>query len=207
MDPVDLISRSELFAGLQDADIRSVADMSARRDFAAGETLFAQREPADAFYLIGSGKVEVGAQAGDDWVRYYNVGPGDAVGIVSFFGRTEHRTTAKATEPTVTLMLGRDALPVLRRMPALLLSIFKGRTQRIQMLVEAEEDLASLTQHEMQGRAESLRRLIDDLEDQAAGLHSEIHRAQVRLKLYESRLARAEGKRPFTAEEGRAQAT
>lgn len=61
------------------------------------------------------------------------------------------------------------------------------------MLVEAEEDLASLTQREMQGRAESLRRLIDDLEDQVAGLHSEIHRAQIRLRLYESRLARTQG--------------
>ena len=195
VDPIDLVRNSELFAGLQDDDIRNAAEMSARRDFAAGDTLFRQEEPSDAFYLIGSGKVEVGAQAGGDWVHYYNLGPGDVVGIVSFFGRAEHGTTARAVEPTATLMLSRDALPVLRRMPALLLSIFKSRTQRMQRLVEIEEDLKGLPREEIQERADSLRRLIEDLEDQSAALHNEIHRAQIRLKLHESHLTGMEGER------------
>lgn len=191
--PLDVVSNSELFAGLQESEIRTAAEMGAMKEFAEGEVLFRQDEPSDAFYLIGTGKVEVGAQVGQEWVHYYDLGPGDAVGIVSFFGRTEHRTTARAAQPTVTLMLGREALPALRRMPALLLSIFKSRTQRMQRLVEIEEDLSGLPLGEIRERAEGLRRLIDDLEDQVAALHNEIHRAQIRLKLYESRLARKEG--------------
>jgi CRP-like cAMP-binding protein len=194
MEAIDVVRSSELFAGLPESDVRAVADMSVRREFARGESLFGQDEPSDVFYLIGSGAVEVGAKVGEDWVHYYSLAPGDAAGIVSFFARTEHRTTARASEPTVALMLGREALPRLRRMPALLLSIFKSRTQRMLKLVEIEEDLEGLSREEIQERAASLRRLVDDLEDQAAALHNEIHRAQIRLKLHESRLAQAEGR-------------
>ncbi len=196
MDPIDLVRNSELFAGLQESDIRTVVEMSAVRKFERGETLFRQEESSDAFYLIGSGEVEVGAQAGEDWIHFYSLGPGDAAGIVSFFARTDHGTTARASEPTVTLMLDRGALPFLRRMPALLLSIFRSRTQRMQRLVEIEEDVQGLSRQEIQERADSLRRLIEDLEDQAAAVHNEIHRAQIRLKFYESHQAKMEVEGP-----------
>lgn len=193
LNPLDIVRHSDSFAGLPDSDAGAVAGLGRPRRFAPGEVLFRQEEPSDAFYLIGSGEVEVGVQVGEQWLHCYTLRPGDAAGIVSFFGRTQHRTTARAEGPAETLAFGREALARLREMPTVLISIFETRTQRMQKLVELQENLKGLSRPEIEKRADSLRRLIEDLEDQSTALYNEIHRAHIRLNLCESRLASLAG--------------
>jgi len=188
MNTVSFLRGVSLFSRLGKEDIGTVARMVRERKCKNGETLFRAGEQSDAFYLISEGRLEVGVETAKGWVHCYRLGRGEAAGIVSFFGRSEHRATARAAEDTVVLEVGRDALTQLREMPALLLSIFRERTDRMRMLVEKEEDLSSLSSAETQDRADSLRKLLEELEHQSTALHYEIHRVQIKLQLYEARL-------------------
>jgi len=189
MNSLELIQNARLFKGINEDDARMLGELAQPREFAKGETIFSEGAPSDTFFLIESGDVELGTQAEDKWIPYYSLGAGYSVGIISFFGRTEHRTTAKARSATRTLSFDKTALPLLRRLSVLLLSIFERRTERLQKLVEIQEDTKVLSQQEVEDRLKGLRELLEELEDQSAALHNEIHRTQIKLKLYEATLA------------------
>ncbi len=188
MDKASFLRGVSVFSGLDEKDIAAVAQMVRERRCKKGETLFRTGEQSDAFYLIAEGRLQVGLEDGKQRVHYYWLRRGEAAGIVSFFGRSEHRTTARAAEDTMVLVVGKDSLPQLRQMPELLLSMFRERMARMRMLVEKEEDLSSLSQDEIWQGADSLRRLLEELEDRSIALHNEIHGAQIKLQLYEAQL-------------------
>ena len=173
---------------MDEKDIAAVARLARERRCKQGETLFRAGEQPDAFYLIAEGRLQVGVENGEEWVHYYWLRQGEAAGIVSFFGRSEHRTTVRAAEDTMVLEVAKDSLPQLRQMPELLLSMFRERMARMRVLVEKEQDLSSLSRDEIRQGTDSLRRLLEELEDRSIALHNEIHRAQIKLQLYEAQL-------------------
>lgn len=188
MDIAAFLQGVSLFAGVDAEDIAALAPTISERICGAGEVLFRAGERTDAFYVIGRGRLEVGVEEGGGWVHYYWLGAGEAVGIVSFFGRSEHRTTARAAEDSVVLEVGKESLPQLNQIPELLLAVFRERTQRMRVLVEMEEDLSLLSRDDLQQETDSLRRLLEELEDQSTALHNEIHMTQIKLQLCEARL-------------------
>ena len=85
---------------LLDPDLRGrVRKRLAQRRVATGRALFRQGEPADALYLVESGRfrVYVGARGGPERVLHF-VGPGDVLGESAFMAETPHVTTAVALD-------------------------------------------------------------------------------------------------------------
>ena len=56
---LEKLARAELFAGLSDDACRVLAGLARRRDADPGETLFRLGDPADEFYVIRRGRVEL----------------------------------------------------------------------------------------------------------------------------------------------------
>jgi CRP-like cAMP-binding protein len=85
-----------------------------RRRIAAGKPLFRTGEPADALYLVDSGRfrIFVGERIGKERVLRF-LGPGDIVGEVAFMADTPHGTNAVAIDDSSVWRLARadfDAL-------------------------------------------------------------------------------------------------
>jgi pilus assembly protein CpaE len=74
----------------------------------AGKHLYRQGEPADALYLVESGRLRVcvGEGAGRERVLLF-AGPGDMVGESAFMAETPHITNAVAVEPARVWRLAR----------------------------------------------------------------------------------------------------
>jgi Flp pilus assembly CpaE family ATPase len=103
------------FLSLLESDLRQrVRKRLSRRTVAAGKSLHRQGEPADALYLIGSGRVRVfvGEGAGKERVLHF-LGAGEILGESAFMADTPHVTSAEAVENVSVWRLARadfDAL-------------------------------------------------------------------------------------------------
>jgi CRP/FNR family transcriptional regulator, cyclic AMP receptor protein len=75
--------------------------MTGVRPFAAepGDYLGRAGEPANAFYLVQSGEIEVGVEDGEDFHTVFRVGPGGALGWSWLVPPNRWQFTSRATEP------------------------------------------------------------------------------------------------------------
>jgi CRP-like cAMP-binding protein len=96
-----LIKDQAFFKGLRPKHLRVLASCAMEKEFAAGEWIFSEGEPANRFYLILQGKVsletatkELGA------VCIQTLGPGDDLGWSWLFAPYYFHFSARATEPT-----------------------------------------------------------------------------------------------------------
>ncbi|MBI1786272.1 MAG: Crp/Fnr family transcriptional regulator [Acidobacteria bacterium] len=55
----ELLSRIRLFSGLAPAEVEAVAQNTIERSYAPGELLFAEGEPCEGMYIIGTGSVKI----------------------------------------------------------------------------------------------------------------------------------------------------
>ena len=62
----------------------------------SGEVLVAEGHPADAFYIVIAGEVEVAQRAGDGTVYLRTLGPGDFFGEVGVLQGTPRTATVRA---------------------------------------------------------------------------------------------------------------
>ncbi|HET8629865.1 MAG TPA: cyclic nucleotide-binding domain-containing protein [Thermomicrobiales bacterium] len=111
-EPVDaqVLRKVALFADLPDEDLAALAAQAERRQFAAGAILMRQGDPADALYLVESGRAEVviTPRKGEERVVGH-VGAGDPVGELGLLTGEPRTATVRAAEPIVALVLRRDA--------------------------------------------------------------------------------------------------
>lgn len=76
----------------------------------AGETLGRAGEPANAFYLVQAGEIEVGMEDGDDFHPVFRVGPGGALGWSWLVPPNRWQFTSRAVEPVRGLMFDAEWL-------------------------------------------------------------------------------------------------
>ncbi len=95
--PEQLLARSDLFAGVSDANRARLADHLKPVELQAGEVLFTQGGQPDAMFMIAGGTIEVLAGAPKAEVpRRYLLAPGESVGLVALVTAQPYRTSATA---------------------------------------------------------------------------------------------------------------
>jgi CRP-like cAMP-binding protein len=106
--PGHLLDRVPLLALLEPELRARVRKRLAQRKVATGKALFRQGEPADALYLVESGRLRVfvGDRVGHERVLRF-VGPGDMVGEAAFMAETPHVTSAVAVDAARVWRLAR----------------------------------------------------------------------------------------------------
>ncbi|HSJ52987.1 MAG TPA: cyclic nucleotide-binding domain-containing protein [Anaerolineae bacterium] len=107
-----------LFAGFDRQELANVADLVREVHYPADQTIFAEGDEADAFYVIDMGQVEQmsrhSARSGESWPKFLTAG--------NFFGRhalmnnTTRRATARATTEARLFRFSAEGFHWLRRL-------------------------------------------------------------------------------------------
>ena len=100
----------ELFAGLEDDDLRRLARLLHELFVATEEVLFRHGDPSDAFFLVREGAVALFRdEVGKPLQLLARRRAGEHFGELGLFDASERHATARATEPSRVLKVGREA--------------------------------------------------------------------------------------------------
>lgn len=122
----------------------SLARRCRAREFARGESLFREGDPADGIHLLVAGRVKVvrASPSGREQVLHEE-GPGATFGDVPVFDGGRYLASAMAVEPSTVVFVPRDALlDELRRNPDALMDAVVVLCRRVRKLASVIEDLA-----------------------------------------------------------------
>ena len=140
----DQLARVTIFRRLSPEDRARVAAVSRIRDYAKGDTIFAEGDAPDAFVTVMTGHVKVFKQtpAGKDVILEI-FGPGDPLGGVAVYEGREYPASAVAMEPSQCLLVERQAFfRLLEQHPTLVRGLLTGLSIR---MVELTKRIADLT--------------------------------------------------------------
>ena len=92
-----VLKQSTYFAGLDEALINQIANLSVNRSFRAGEVIFHRDEPGDYLYGVMSGQVRLTTQSSDGRELALNSqGPGEISGEIAFLDGGNRTATGTA---------------------------------------------------------------------------------------------------------------
>jgi len=99
-----LIAQQPFFTGLNTGQLQLLAASALEMKFETGATIFEEGSPANRFFLILTGRVELSSEMEDrNVIPIQTLGPGDDLGWSWLFPPYSMHFTARALEPTTTI--------------------------------------------------------------------------------------------------------
>jgi signal transduction histidine kinase len=116
------------FKNLSDEEIRHVIEYSREREFNTGEVVFYEGDPADRFYIIADGSVEVWTEYGGDQAeKIADRDRGQIFGEMALIDDLPRSATVVAGRPTSTLYVQYDDFQrLLKDSPAVAFSLVRS---------------------------------------------------------------------------------
>src|SRR6185295_5460579 len=128
----ELLSRIELFCGLDRVALAKLAAHLEPLQVAAGEVLFRQGDPGDGLYLVSRGTFGAYADAGTGEIRLSMCGRGDAIGEIALLSGEPRSATIRAEEDGEVLRLHHARFQSLvRSEPSVALAISAGLIRQL----------------------------------------------------------------------------
>lgn len=127
------LARSQLFAGLGDAELDMVAERMRQRPFAPGERLCEAGTASDRIWVITGGLVHwtAGTTAGGGEIEL-RMRKGDVIGAQDAITATERTATVVASTVTTTLELDAEELiDLARHIPQILINVINTQRERL----------------------------------------------------------------------------
>ena len=107
-ETIDFLAGVALLEGREEADLMALAQMMRRRTVQAGEVLWRQGDDAREMVFVVDGAVSASLHLpGDRSVEIGRAGQGDVVGEIGMLDGGGHTMSARVTETTTVLALGR----------------------------------------------------------------------------------------------------
>jgi CRP/FNR family transcriptional regulator, dissimilatory nitrate respiration regulator len=134
----------QLFVGLPAADIAAVASFALTKHLAKGDYLFREGDPAQGFYIVQRGGINVHrvSAAGKEQVIHV-FRPVESFAEATLASEGGYPADARATEASaVVLVPKRDFIALLRSRPELALRMLGSMSQHLRVLVGLLDDLA-----------------------------------------------------------------
>lgn len=140
---VNALRGCQLFAGLPPEDLRKIADLAQPRALDKGDYLFREGQPAQGFYLVQKGAVNVhrvSAVGKEQVIHVFRAGESFAEATLAT--QQGYPADARAVEPSQVLLVDkRGFIELLKRQPELALRMLAGMSQHLRVLVGLVEDL------------------------------------------------------------------
>jgi CRP-like cAMP-binding protein len=105
---VDLLKKNLLFKGCTAEDFELISGLFQERKLKPNTTIFSEKMPAEALYIVKSGKVKISVMEGEsDEIGLLELGPGDFFGEIALIQESSRAVTARAESAVEVLMLTR----------------------------------------------------------------------------------------------------
>lgn len=161
--------QAELFQGLSEQQLASVAARFKRATYDQDEIILLQGAPAEAFYLVGEGKVKVVQTSVEGLeVLLHVFEPGGVIGALPTVGEDTYPATAITLEPaTIFYIMADDFDQLLLEHPRVGRNLLKFATR---MLQSAHQRLREMATERVERRiARTLARLVRQLGEEREG--------------------------------------
>jgi len=154
VDKVWYLRRIDLFADVDDQEMRAIADRTTMREVHRGRVILRPDDQPEMVYVIKEGRVKVSRYSPEGKEQILTLlEPGDVFGEFALAQATEP-VHVEAFEDTLICGMHRgDFLALVRRQPELMLQIMKVLAERLRV---AEEGIADLAFRDVPGRLASL---------------------------------------------------
>jgi CRP/FNR family transcriptional regulator, cyclic AMP receptor protein len=107
----EVLIRAGIFQGVEPFAADALAQALEPAEFSRGQVIFAEGEPGDRLYIVGTGKVKVGRKSPDGRENLLMVaGPSDMFGELSIFDPGPRTSSATAVTEVRTYTMDRAAL-------------------------------------------------------------------------------------------------
>ena len=131
-DKVVILKRVPVFASCTDAQLHLIADRTRLVEYKKGECVYREGDPADAFYIISSGRLRVLATVAGQEKTLTILHNGDSFGEISLLIGETHSATVQALNDTLVLQLEKkDFDEVINRIPSLVLYLSRMLSKRL----------------------------------------------------------------------------
>lgn len=131
----ELLGACRLFAGVEPADLKAVAERAIEVEFAAGRVIARQGEIGTGFFLVVEGAVRV-VRDGEEVAI---LGPGEFFGELSVLDGLPRVAQVVAIEPTRCLALASwEFEQAVLGSPTLALAILRGLAARVRSVTEQQ---------------------------------------------------------------------
>jgi CRP-like cAMP-binding protein len=140
----EVLRRTSLFSGLDEATILEVVRCGRLRLFAAGQMIFLQGDPAKGLHVIVHGRVKVFKSSRQGRAQTLMImGPGEPIGEVAALSGESYPATAETLERTETFYMPRDSfLDLIHSQPEVALRLLAALSARLRAFASLIEDLS-----------------------------------------------------------------
>src|SRR3989339_219887 len=129
-----------VFARLDPASLRALAERMGEREFTAGQPVFLEGEPGDEIFVVASGAVEV--LRGGRVIAA--LGTGELIGEMAVLGKGVRTASGRARGAARLLFPRAKALPLLiQQIPEIAFAIFNALVERLDSTTELAFFLAN----------------------------------------------------------------
>jgi CRP/FNR family transcriptional regulator, cyclic AMP receptor protein len=139
MDNLDILQNSALFKNCSKEAIELVLGMFQEREIKQNTTIFTEKMPAEALYIVKSGNVRITLMAGEgEEIGLLLLGPGEFFGELALIQETSRLVTARAVTQVELLILPRkDFQSLLDLDPQTGVKILMAITKLLAMRIKA----------------------------------------------------------------------
>ena len=139
---INLLRPLSMFAGLGDGELRKIARLFVQRLFRPEEQVFARGETGDEAYVVLRGKINIQLEANAPAIA--QLGDGKIFGELAFLDGAPRAAFAVATQPSILLVMKRDAFADLcRREPTLGMMVMRNLAQDLAVKLRSVNDTLS----------------------------------------------------------------
>ncbi len=127
-----ILKRVPFFASCTEEQLHLIADRTRLVEYKKGEDVYREGDPAEAFYILGSGRVRVFSRAGEEERTFAILHNGDSFGEISLLTGETHSANVQALNDTLILRLDKqDFDDVINRIPSLVLYLSRLLSKRL----------------------------------------------------------------------------
>ena len=133
MEVAEMLKQTSLFSGLDQRDLRRLANAARVQTYPTGQTILREGREPHGFFIILSGTIEVvkGAET-DHPTVLRTMGPGEFFGEVALIARKPRTATVRALEDTECIAIWcEDFASELRQHPELAVRMLSAVLQRL----------------------------------------------------------------------------
>jgi CRP/FNR family transcriptional regulator len=141
------LKRAQIFAGLSEPEMQSLASRAVRKIYDSGELLFSEGEPCEGFYIVLSGKIRIFKTSASGREQILAVeGPGSSVAELPVFDGGRYPASVAATEASEMIFISRrDFQAFCLEHPQVALKVLAVVGSRLRRLVGIIEELSFTT--------------------------------------------------------------